>query len=57
MERKFKKMCQIQNMKVAASHYSFISHWFHLLLTGSYIFIIFHVLLLYRLIIFMTAGC
>ena len=30
-ERKFKKMCQIQNMKVTVSNYSFILHWFHLL--------------------------
>ena len=28
---KFKKMCQIQNMKVTVSHYSCILPWFHLL--------------------------
>ena len=28
---KLKKMCQIQNMKVTVSHYSFILPWFHLL--------------------------
>ena len=50
IERKCKKMCQIQNMKVTVSHYSFIVDW---------VIIFYHFLHvnIVRLIIFIIVGC
>ena len=59
-ERKFKKMCQIQNMKVTVRQYSFI--FFHIALVSFIVNLVIHVyrfphVTIVLLIIFITAGC